>query len=187
MSKSVVLLHSGGPGDASDRTEDQLCSDEVWVCQEEAGYHYRVEAANYFCLFTWLACAYARRILEPLNVKKKKKKRKQLKTLQKNKINLWGLPQEIHHGVTLNDPIIQHRGTTPLQVWPPAIPSIAMGRGHKSPVEAVGLSTLPARSCSWWDLCQTAFGRSKGFNWHLQKQQLSGLSTFGELPYCLRQ
>lgn len=85
MSKSVVLLHSGGPGDASDRTEDQLCSDEVWVCQEEAGYHYRVEAANYFCLFTWLACAYARGILEPLNVKKKKKKGNSWKLYKKIK------------------------------------------------------------------------------------------------------
>lgn len=43
MSKSVVLLHCAGPGDASERSEDQLCSDEVWVCQKEAGYHYWAE------------------------------------------------------------------------------------------------------------------------------------------------
>lgn len=94
----------------------------------------------------------ARGMLEPL--KEKKKKINSWKICKKEVVkNLWGLPQEVDHRVTLNDHIIQHQGTTPLQVWPPAIPSIAMGRGHKSPAEAVGLSTLSAQSYSWWDLC----------------------------------
>lgn len=66
-------------------------------------------------------------------------------------------------------------------------PKYCHGEGSQVSSRAVGLSTLSAQSYSWWDSCQTLLGHSKGFNWHLQKQKLSGLSTFGELPYCLHQ
>lgn len=74
MSKGLVLLHCAEPGDASERSKDQLCSDEVWVCQKEAGYHYWVEQ------------------LKILQKKREKSNKK-----------IMGLPREVQHKVTLND------------------------------------------------------------------------------------